>query len=170
MLSGDRSVSVVASASCARAAHATWSESGESAEALEAVPPIDSELEEAGRDEDADEVATETLAEVYAAQGFRTEAAEIYRKLLRRRPEDARLLARLAELEGEAEPAAPEGVDAVETAAPTAPEAGEATWPGGEEQAVAGPTPYAWMDAGAGPEPDDGATLSNCRFGTASPS
>lgn len=143
------------------AALATWSETEESAEAVEAVPPIDSDWGEAERDEDADEVATETLAEVYAAQGFRTEAAAIYRKLLRLRPEDERLLARLAELEGEGEQAEPEGLEAIEAGVPTTPETGEATWPGGEEQAVAGPTPYAWMDAGAGPEPEAGTTIGD---------
>lgn len=46
-----------------------------------------------------DEVHSESLAELYAARGLYAEAVEIYRELLGARPEDARLRARLRELE-----------------------------------------------------------------------
>ena len=49
-------------------------------------------------DEDAG-LVTETMAELYRAQGFTDRAVEVYRTLLRRRPNDERLIARLRELE-----------------------------------------------------------------------
>lgn len=49
---------------------------------------------EAGRDEE-EEFATPTLAKLYADQGFYEEAVEMYRDLLRQRPDDPTLLARL---------------------------------------------------------------------------
>jgi tetratricopeptide (TPR) repeat protein len=55
------------------------------------------------------EVYTETLAELYRAQGFHERAVEVYRALLADRPGDQRLMMKLRELEGvgmdEAEPA-----------------------------------------------------------------
>lgn len=45
------------------------------------------------------EVVTETMAEVYAAQGLTERAVEVYRQLRQLRPEDDRIEARLAELE-----------------------------------------------------------------------
>jgi hypothetical protein len=35
----------------------------------------------------------------------------------------------------------------------------EAAWPGSEEPVVAGPTPYAWVEPGGGPEVEMGATI-----------
>jgi len=43
---------------------------------------------------------TETTAQLYASQGFHDRAAEVYRALLRQRPGDDRLAARLQEAEG----------------------------------------------------------------------
>lgn len=43
---------------------------------------------------------TRTLAEIYARQGHLDEAADIYRRLLAKSPDDGALRARLAELEG----------------------------------------------------------------------
>jgi tetratricopeptide (TPR) repeat protein len=143
------------------AAYGAWSGAADVEETVEAVPELRAEWGESGPDEDADEVATETLAEVYAAQGFRAEAAEIYRKLLRRRPDDPRLLARLLALESEPA-AAPEDVGY------EAAEAGEA-WlervpmglPTAEDLAGpgAGPTPYAWVESDAAPEAEEAETI-----------
>jgi hypothetical protein len=44
-------------------------------------------------------VETETMADLYRSQGFTSRAADVYRALLRRRPDDERLAAKLAELE-----------------------------------------------------------------------
>lgn len=58
----------------------------------------DVELEEG----DGPVVLTETMAELYAKQGLHDQAAAVYRELLRERPDDERLRARLEALEGEA--------------------------------------------------------------------
>lgn len=59
--------------------------------------------------DDEVEVVTETMAELYARQGFHDRAADVYRELIRRRGEEPGLVARLAEAErrarGEEEPA-----------------------------------------------------------------
>jgi tetratricopeptide (TPR) repeat protein len=47
----------------------------------------------------SEEVRTETLAELYRSQGFYDRSAEVYRALLQRRPDDARLRKRLEEVE-----------------------------------------------------------------------
>lgn len=49
--------------------------------------------------QDANDVVTETMAEVYAAQGLFEEARGVYRKLLERRPGDPELGSRLSALE-----------------------------------------------------------------------
>jgi hypothetical protein len=84
---------------------------------------------------------TETMAVLYRSQGFHDRAAEVYRALLRTRPGDERLAARLREAE-----------DAVAAAAPrTEDEAGEvwlrgvgAAWTAEAESATDETTPYAW--------------------------
>jgi len=43
---------------------------------------------------------TETMGDLYLRQGFGSEAAEVYRRLLQQRPGDAGLLAKLASIEG----------------------------------------------------------------------
>ncbi|HEV2148034.1 MAG TPA: tetratricopeptide repeat protein [Longimicrobiaceae bacterium] len=50
-------------------------------------------------DGDGDEVVTETIAELYARQGFHDRAADVYRELIRRRGGDPALEARLREVE-----------------------------------------------------------------------
>jgi tetratricopeptide (TPR) repeat protein len=57
-------------------------------------------------DAEPEPVVTETMAELYARQGLVAEARDVYRQLLQARPDDARLGARLAELEAPARPLA----------------------------------------------------------------
>lgn len=68
---------------------------------------------EGGNPADDGEVATETMAHLYAQQGLYEEAAEVYRRLLDRRPGDGDLRSRLEEMErraaGDGEPAPAEG-------------------------------------------------------------
>jgi tetratricopeptide (TPR) repeat protein len=52
-------------------------------------------------------VMTETIAQVYARQGLYDRAAEVYRELVRERPDDDSLRAKLEEMERLAEPPAP---------------------------------------------------------------
>lgn len=74
-------------------------------------PPPDDDGGEAGTGADSD-VATETMAHLYAQQGLYEEAADVYRRLLERRPGDEELRRRLEEMAGRAagaaEPPAPE--------------------------------------------------------------
>ena len=51
--------------------------------------------------EEHDEVVTETIAELYAQQGFPDRAAEVYRELITRRGEEPALVRRLSELEAQ---------------------------------------------------------------------
>lgn len=51
--------------------------------------------------EEHDEVVTETIAELYAQQGFPDRAAEVYRELIARRGEEPALVRRLGELEAQ---------------------------------------------------------------------
>ncbi|MEZ4415079.1 MAG: tetratricopeptide repeat protein [Gemmatimonadota bacterium] len=117
---------------------------GAAADALPEAPPADRESppvatavearEEAEASEEAErgeyedraagsaggeELLTRTMAELLIAQGLRTEAIELFRKLVARAPESAALRERLAELEGleapapQPEPAAQERATAV---------------------------------------------------------
>jgi tetratricopeptide (TPR) repeat protein len=92
----------------------------------------------AAGEEGEDQLATETLADVYLAQGLHAEAARVYRALLRRRPADPGLLARL---------------DAAEAAARSAEGPGEGS--------PAPPAPAAMPGAGAlaAAESDDGSPV-----------
>lgn len=120
------------------------------------------EPEEAGG-----EVVTETIAELYSSQGLHERAADVYRTLLRQRPGDAVLEARLREAEAaahappatrpeEAGPAevvgqAPWGEAvaagiAEPTRTPTAPEAIQPVQPSTEPD----PDAEGWLAAGAG--------------------
>lgn len=54
---------------------------------------------EAGVGEDEEEVVTETIAELYATQGFHDRAADVYRRLIRRHGETPALVGRLEEME-----------------------------------------------------------------------
>lgn len=56
------------------------------------------------------ELATETIAQVYARQGLYDRAADVYRQLLRGRPDDAALRTRLEEMEALAAAPAPDDV------------------------------------------------------------
>jgi tetratricopeptide (TPR) repeat protein len=53
------------------------------------------------------EIATMTLAEIYAEQGFKSKALEIYRQILSRNPQVESLSERIAALEAELAPPAP---------------------------------------------------------------
>ena len=97
-------------------------------------------------------LVTETMAVLYRSQGFHDRAADVYRALLRTRPDDARLAARLREAEEAAAAAAgPRTED----------EAGEvwlrgvgAAWTAeAESSTTAETTPYAWTG-----EAEDGET------------
>lgn len=57
--------------------------------------------EEPPRDAEEDEVVTETMAELYARQGFTDRAADVYRELIARRGPEPALVRRLGELERE---------------------------------------------------------------------
>jgi tetratricopeptide (TPR) repeat protein len=71
-------------------------------------PPPESSAEDPRPDDESDAspplpgLMTETIAQVYARQGLYDRAAEVYRELLRTRPEDARLRERLEEVERQA--------------------------------------------------------------------
>jgi len=62
-----------------------------------AAPSAPSDEDE--QEQEPEPVVTETMAELYARQGLASEAADVYRQLLRDRPGDQRLTARLQELE-----------------------------------------------------------------------
>ncbi len=65
----------------------------------EPVAGVVTPSEEQEPEQEPEPVVTETMAELYARQGLASEAAEVYRQLLRDRPGDQRLTARLRELE-----------------------------------------------------------------------
>src|SRR5260370_3468658 len=54
----------------------------------------------------AEPVLTETMAELYLKQGHKTDALRVYQALLRQRPGDVQLAAKIAQLSGQALPAA----------------------------------------------------------------
>lgn len=106
-------------------------------------------------------VLTETIAELYAAQGLHGRAAEVYRSLLAERPDDARLEERLraseAALAGAGATAA--GPEADESASWL--EGVESAWTGGAGVAGAGPTPYAWTDPAQAEDAGGGARIAD---------
>lgn len=95
-------------------------------------------------DTDADEVVTETIADLYTRQGLHDRAAEVYRELIRRRGGDAALEARLERAEraarGEPEPD-PE------------PTFGELEWEGEGTDAFAASFEAGFPDVGDEPAP-----------------
>ncbi len=118
------------------------------------------------------EVVTETLADLYLAQGLFDRAVALYRQLLESQPGDARLEARLREAEdrlagmARAEDGGPgwEVVEAAESEAGAGEriEDVEAVWTGGAGADAQDVSPYAWPEEGeAGPdgEADGGATI-----------
>ncbi|WP_420128828.1 tetratricopeptide repeat protein [Longimicrobium sp.] len=64
------------------------------------------------------EVVTETMAELYAAQGLLQQSADTYRELIRQRGEEPGLVRRLAEIEARLHPAAAEAATPDEEEAP----------------------------------------------------
>lgn len=98
---------------------------------------------EAGQGEEEGDLATPTLAELYADQGFYEEAVEMYRDLLRQRPDDSTLLARLREVRS-----AMDGSGAPATGAETA--TGE---PGVGEAEAPEPEPEVGREGGAPARP-----------------
>src|SRR5690606_34607209 len=117
-----------------------WSE----AEATPEEGTAWAEAESAPSDEGEGELVTETMAELYFAQGAYDRAADVYRSLLQSRPEDARLRERLADAEARAGAAqsAEEGADVWL-------EGVESAWTGGGGVAGAEATPYAWAEPSA---------------------
>lgn len=64
------------------------------------------------------EVVTETMAELYAAQGLLQQSADTYRQLIRQRGEEPGLVRRLAEIEARLHPAAAQAAAPAEEEAP----------------------------------------------------
>jgi tetratricopeptide (TPR) repeat protein len=60
----------------------------------------DAPPEPAAAEPEAPPLLTETMGDLYLKQGFATEAADVYRKLLEQRPGDEGLMAKLASIEG----------------------------------------------------------------------
>ncbi|NJD09440.1 MAG: tetratricopeptide repeat protein, partial [Gemmatimonadetes bacterium] len=91
---------------------------------------------------------TETMAELYRSQGFSERAAEVYRWLLARDPDNARLQALLADVG-----AGPASAVAAPAQRPWQPDvhAVESAFTGAAGAAAEAHTPYAW--SGAGEEP-----------------
>jgi hypothetical protein len=107
-----------------------------------------SPVAEVGRGPDTG-LVTETMAVLYRSQGFHDRAADVYRSLLRARPGDDRLAAKLREAEDAAGATARPAADD---------DAGEvwlrgvgAAWTGPEVTSTEDATPYAWTG-----EPEDG--------------
>lgn len=79
------------------------------AEALAETPAVEMPAAESPVAEtpvtEAGDVVTETIAELYTSQGLHDRAADVYRTLLRQRPGDAQLEAKLAEAEAALRPA-----------------------------------------------------------------
>jgi tetratricopeptide (TPR) repeat protein len=102
---------------------------------------------------------TETMAQLYLAQGFPERAVEVYRQLLQERGSDARLEQRLAEIEAEtgvsnADSAAPEPepliLDEDETGERWLREEDESPWLSGDSAGAPAETPSLWSA-----EPDE---------------
>ena len=75
------------------------------AELVYLVPPDDVEEAPRAPAAAAEPFVTETMAELYLKQGFRDQALDVYRQLLAATPGDARLRARMAELQAQPAPA-----------------------------------------------------------------
>lgn len=63
-------------------------------------PQVPAEEAPQHREGGAEPMLTETMADLYLKQGFKSEAADGYRRLLAQRPDDATLRAKLAQVEG----------------------------------------------------------------------
>jgi hypothetical protein len=95
-------------------------------------------------DEESDGLVTETMAELYRAQGFADRAADVYRTLLRRRPHDERLRARLQELEDSLAIPHVESVFEEDESGEVWLRGVGTTWAGSTPIAQEPETPYAW--------------------------
>jgi uncharacterized protein YjbI with pentapeptide repeats/tetratricopeptide (TPR) repeat protein len=105
---------------------------------------------------DVSGLETETMADLYLSQGFTRRAADVYRALLRRRPDDDRLRARLRDTEAMPGHSTPEPMESLveedESGEVWLREAGTSWSP--DAAAPAGdPTPYVWV--ADEPEPDE---------------
>jgi len=123
------------------------------------------------------EVLTETIADLYRRQGLYHRAADVYRALLKARPDDADLQGKLAEVESLAQPATQIEVpadpwqerDPWELPAVADADAEEQTgdieeaaaWlSGGTAPAESTPTPYAWTEQAAEAASETGRPIS----------
>jgi hypothetical protein len=106
---------------------------------------------------------TETMAELYTAQGFHARAAEVYRALLHDRPDDARLAARLQEAEAAAKPARPDAAPDAESEEEHERwlQGVESAWTGGDGTAMAAETPYAWAEHPPADDAEGGGPISS---------
>ncbi|MGH7505607.1 MAG: tetratricopeptide repeat protein [Longimicrobiales bacterium] len=117
------------------------------------TPAPSFEIEGTARPSAEGELVTETMAELYFAQGFYDRAADVYRSLLRDQPADARLHDRLREAESLIpEPGAPPA-ESMEEAQDGWLEGVESAWTGGGGVAGAEETPYAWAEPRTVEEP-----------------
>lgn len=98
------------------------------ADAAGAVDPA-----EGSGDLDDSDVATETMAHLYAQQGLYEEAADVYRRLLERRPDDPELQGRLEEMTRRAGGGNGDEEERGETAEDPSPDAGPADATGSRE-------------------------------------
>jgi hypothetical protein len=114
------------------------------------VPSTDDELPEPpGRATALADIGgpeTETMAELYLRQGFRHRAIAVYEALLRRRPDDERLMTRLREIQASSGQSAPESTGEAEDDAGDdwLREAGT-TWVESGSSVADDSTPYAWV-------------------------
>ena len=92
------------------------------------------------------ELVTETMAELYFAQGFYSRAAEVYRSLVRDRPDDVRLQDRLREAESLMAWPGSTPPDESEEPQDGWLEGIESAWTGGGGVAGREETPYAWAE------------------------
>ena len=116
---------------------------GDDASPGEGWPELDPDLPGADVPSDLAGVETETLGDLYAAQGLHRRAAEVYRRLVERSPANLRLQTKLQEAEarvaaGEGEPVRPEWGDVAGAAAPTVPTQPQG---GGGDQTASVPAP-----------------------------
>lgn len=110
--------------------------------------------EPAAAEPEAPPLLTETMGDLYLKQGFATEAADVYRKLLEQRPGDEGLLAKLASIEGP-----PPSLSAATLGTESS-----RSWLQRLAQArLAGPAPV------AAPEPAEGPTPMEQAFGQPAP-
>jgi tetratricopeptide (TPR) repeat protein len=115
------------------------------------VPSDDDELpvlpgRETGPAADVSGLETETMAELYLRQGFRHRAIAVYEALLRRRPDDERLITRLREIQASSGQSTPESTDEAEDAGDDWLREAGTTWVQSGPSVADDTTPYAWAD------------------------